>query len=71
MIKNAMNLIDHDRSEEIDKLINDATIVAGGSAANTAACLSKFNCSSNFIGRVGNDEYGLNYRNNLILYLMT
>ena len=44
MIKNAMNLIDHVRSEEIDKLINNATIVAGGSAANTAACLSKFNC---------------------------
>ena len=65
MIKNAMNLIDHNRSEEIDKLINDATIVAGGSAANTAACLSKFNCSSNFIGRVGNDVYGVNYRYNL------
>ncbi len=65
MIKNAMNLIEHKRSEEIDKLIHNSTIVAGGSAANTAACLSKFNCSSHFIGRIGNDNYGINYENSL------
>ena len=65
MIKNAMNLIDYSRSLEIDKLIRDETIVAGGSAANTAACLSKFNCSSNFIGRIGKDKYGFNYEKNL------
>ena len=64
MIKNAMNLIDHVRSEEIDKLINNATIVIGGSAANTAACLSKFNCLSNFIEELVH-LYGVNYRNNL------
>jgi len=65
MKKNAMNLIDLKRSEEIDNLIVESSIVAGGSAANTAACFSKFNCSSKFIGRVGNDKYGLNYEKNL------
>ena len=65
MIKNAMNLIDYERSKKIDELIQDAAIVAGGSAANTAACLSKFSCSSSFIGRIGNDIYGLNYEQNL------
>ncbi len=65
MIKNAMNLIDYERSEELDTLIENATTVAGGSAANTAACLSKFNCSSNFIGRIGSDNYGFNYEKNL------
>ncbi len=65
MTKNAMNLIDYKRSEEIDTLILKPSIVAGGSAANTAACLSKFNCFSNFIGRVGRDKYGHNYKKNL------
>jgi len=65
MIKNAMNLIDYKRSEQIDTFISEPSIVAGGSAANTAACLSKFNCFSNFIGRVGEDEYGRNYEKNL------
>ena len=46
MIKNAMNLIDYKRSEQIDTFISEPSIVAGGSAANTAACLSKFNCFS-------------------------
>ena len=65
MKKSAMNLIDLKRSEEIDNLIGKPSIVAGGSAANTAACFSKFNCSSKFVGRVGKDKYGLNYAKNL------
>jgi len=65
MEKNTMNLIDLKRAEEIDDLISESSTVAGGSAANTAACFSKFNCSSKFIGRVGNDKYGLNYAKNL------
>ena len=65
MKKSAMNLIDSKRSEEIDDLIDESSIVAGGSAANTAACFSKFNCSSKFIGRVGKDKYGLSYAKNL------
>jgi sugar/nucleoside kinase (ribokinase family) len=56
--KGAMNLIDEARAEHLYAAMGPATIVSGGSAANTAAGLASFGARAGFVGKVRSDELG-------------
>src|ERR671921_417210 len=56
--KGAMQLIDEARAEELYGAMGPATIVSGGSGANTAAGAASFGVRAGFIGKVKNDEAG-------------
>ncbi|MBM6593905.1 adenosine kinase [Microvirga pudoricolor] len=56
--KGAMQLIDEARAEELYNDMGPATIVSGGSAANTAAGIASLGVRAGFIGKVKNDETG-------------
>jgi len=56
--KGAMMLIDETRAEELYKAMGPATIVSGGSAANTIIGAAGLGCSAAFIGKVKADELG-------------
>ena len=66
--KGLMTLVDGERQEEILKSLNlkDAKRCCGGSAANTIIAVSQFGGKSSYSFRVGNDESGLFYYNNLL-----
>jgi len=68
--KGSMQLIDESKlkiiSEEINKL--ETEIVSGGSASNTIVGLASLNIATGFIGRIGKDNYGTFYKNDLIKY---
>jgi len=65
--KGSMQLIDKNKfktvSAEINKL--DTSIVAGGSASNTIVGLAKLGMEAGFLGRIGKDNYGMHYKNDL------
>lgn len=56
--KGAMQLIDEDRAEHLYAAMGPATIVSGGSGANTAAGVASLGVKAGFIGKVKNDETG-------------
>ena len=56
--KGAMQLIDEARAEELFGAMGPATIVSGGSGANTAAGVASFGVKAGFIGKVKDDEIG-------------
>jgi sugar/nucleoside kinase (ribokinase family) len=56
--KGAMQLIDEARAEELYGDMGPATIISGGSAANTAAGVASLGVKAGFIGKVKNDETG-------------
>jgi sugar/nucleoside kinase (ribokinase family) len=56
--KGAMQLIDEQRAEQLYGAMGPATIVSGGSGANTAAGIASFGVRAGFIGKVKNDETG-------------
>src|SRR5919205_2956689 len=56
--KGAMQLIDEARAEELYGEMGPATIVSGGSAANTAAGIASLGVKAGFIGKVKDDEMG-------------
>jgi sugar/nucleoside kinase (ribokinase family) len=56
--KGAMQLIDEARAEQLYGAMGPATIVSGGSGANTAAGVASFGVKAGFIGKVKNDETG-------------
>ncbi len=58
MKRNAMNLIDPKRAQEIYELMSSATETSGGSACNTAACYGSFGGKGAFIGLTANDQFG-------------
>lgn len=68
--KGSMQLIDEhkfvDLSKEIQKL--NTSIVSGGSASNTIVGLACMGIDCGFIGRIGNDNFGKYYRNDLLKY---
>ena len=66
--KGLMTLVDGERQEEILKSLDlkDAKRCCGGSAANTIIAVSQFGGKSSYSFRVGNDESGLFYYNNLL-----
>ncbi|WP_112662426.1 adenosine kinase [Microvirga flavescens] len=56
--KGAMQLIDEPRAEHLYSVMGPATIVSGGSGANTAAGVASLGVKAGFIGKVKNDETG-------------
>ena len=68
LIKGGMKLIN---DEELMKIISfienkDSKLASGGSASNTISGLSRLGLDCGFIGKVGNDNYGNFYINDLI-----
>jgi sugar/nucleoside kinase (ribokinase family) len=56
--KGGMMLIDEARTEVLYKAMGPATIVSGGSAANTVIGAASLGCATAFIGKVKADETG-------------
>lgn len=56
--KGAMNLIDEPRAEHLFKAMGQATIMSGGSAANTAVGAAMLGAKTGFVGKVKTDETG-------------
>src|SRR5919112_2005768 len=63
--KGAMQLIDEARAEELYGAMGPATIISGGSGANTAAGVASFGVKAGFIGKVKNDETGRHFAHDL------
>src|SRR5829696_8346116 len=63
--KGAMQLIDEPRAEELFAAMGPATIVSGGSGANTAVGVASLGCRAAFIGKVRDDELGRLYTHDL------
>lgn len=59
--KGEMHLVDKEKSVELLQLQEDEKCTAGGSAANTLACISQLGAKTLLIGKVGNDELGKLY----------
>jgi len=62
MAKGAMTLVGEDRAEELSPLAGNATVMSGGSAANTIVGVGSFGVSSAYIGKVKHDEFGAAFR---------
>ena len=56
--KGAMQLIDEARAEELFGAMGPATIMSGGSGANTAVGVASLGVRAGFIGKVKDDETG-------------
>lgn len=56
--KGAMALIDEPRAEELFAAMGPATVVSGGSGANTAVGAALLGAKTGFIGKVRDDELG-------------
>jgi sugar/nucleoside kinase (ribokinase family) len=63
--KGAMQLIDEPRAEELYKAMGPATVVSGGSGANTAVGVASLGASAAFVGKVRDDELGRLYTHDL------
>ncbi len=56
--KGAMQLIDEARAEHLFGVMGPATVISGGSAANTVVGAASLGASAAFIGKVRDDELG-------------
>ncbi|MCQ2375818.1 MAG: adenosine kinase [Salinivirgaceae bacterium] len=65
--KGSMTLIDHKQLVNISQKMSslNCSISAGGSAANTINGLAKLGVECGFIGKIGRDEFGALYQNDL------
>jgi sugar/nucleoside kinase (ribokinase family) len=63
--KGAMQLIDEARAEQLYGAMGPATIVSGGSGANTAVGVASLGAKAAFIGKVRNDTLGDLYTHDL------
>jgi sugar/nucleoside kinase (ribokinase family) len=63
--KGAMQLIDEDRAERLYEVMGPATVMSGGSGANTAVGVASLGVKAAFIGKVRDDELGRLYRHDL------
>src|SRR5919112_5387579 len=64
--KGAMQLIDEARAEELFGAMGPATIVGGGSGANTAVGASSLGVRAGFIGKVKADDIGRLFSHDLL-----
>ena len=66
--KGSMNLITREQAEQIQYrfLSVRKRMVAGGSASNTINCIASLGGKAAFIGKIGNDEVGDFYREDMI-----
>ncbi|WP_026608455.1 adenosine kinase [Methylocapsa acidiphila] len=56
--KGGMALIDEARAEELYRAMGQATVISGGSAANTIIGMAGLGCRAAFIGKLKDDELG-------------
>jgi sugar/nucleoside kinase (ribokinase family) len=63
--KGAMQLIDEARAEALYDAMGPATVVSGGSGANTAVGAALLGAKTGFVGKVRNDELGGLYAHDL------
>src|SRR4051812_24680942 len=63
--KGAMQLIDEARAEQLFAAMGPATIVSGGSGANTAAGIASLGVRSGFVGKIRDDETGRHFAHDL------
>jgi sugar/nucleoside kinase (ribokinase family) len=59
--KDAMTLIDEARAEHLTARLAQATVAAGGSAANTVTGVASFGGKTGYIGKVADDELGARF----------
>lgn len=66
--KGSMQLIDEDKLKEINKVISgmDKFLASGGSASNTIIGIARLGVEAGFIGKVGSDDYGTYFKQDLI-----
>lgn len=66
--KGSMQLVDIDKSTAIRNACEhlDSSFASGGSAANTIYGLAKLGVDTSFIGKIGKDDYGAIFRNDLV-----
>jgi sugar/nucleoside kinase (ribokinase family) len=57
LIKGSMSLIDAETAKKLSTLKAEK-ITSGGSAGNTIASLGQMGCSAAFIGKIGHDDFG-------------
>jgi sugar/nucleoside kinase (ribokinase family) len=65
MRRNAMNLINPQRAQDIYALMGQTTEMSGGSACNTAACFGSLGGKGAFIGMTGDDQFGKIFRHDV------
>ena len=58
LAKGSMRLIDEAQAEKLYQSMGPATIISGGSAANTIVGVASLGGSASFIGKVRNDALG-------------
>jgi sugar/nucleoside kinase (ribokinase family) len=63
--KGAMSLIDEARAEALYEAMGPATIVSGGSAANTAVGIAALGAKAGFVGKIRNDTVGDHFAHDL------
>lgn len=63
--KGSMNLIDEARALDLYGMMGPATIISGGSGANTAVGVASLGARAGFIGKVRDDEAGALYRHDM------
>lgn len=65
--KGSMQLVDQETANKIDQETKNfkKSLASGGSAANTIRGLAKLNAKTGFLGKVGNDEFGTFYHNDM------
>jgi len=59
--KDAMSLIDEARADHLTARFTNATVAAGGSAANTVTGISSFGGKTGYIGKVADDDLGAQF----------
>jgi sugar/nucleoside kinase (ribokinase family) len=63
--KGTMTLVDDARSQVIHAALSATTVIAGGSAANTAVGVASFGVGAAFVGKVRDDEMGRSFADGL------
>jgi len=66
--KGSMQLVDADKSKEVLKLTSHikSQLASGGSAANTIHGIARLGMDTAFVGKIGPDEYGKIFRQDLV-----
>jgi len=68
--KGSMQLIDEKKLQLLNSEISniEKTLASGGSASNTITSLGELGIETGFLGKIGKDEYGKYYKNDLEKY---
>lgn len=61
IVKDAMQLIEEERADELTALTKGAVIAAGGSAANTVTGVASLGGRAGYIGKVADDDLGAQF----------